>query len=152
MKCILSSCIENSGAMTLKGSTCTCTAQIALRSSTFEDPATRFPMQLTENPKFYFKVSQLTNSSNSTLSPTHRAAGGVKRGGAKVVLIEVFLDDTYSTSVCQNNFFQVRLNQDYWLPWYYFSRKQSLRGRFSCWVRRPLGLWNANKERASRLD
>lgn len=86
MKCtwnVLSSCIENSGAMTLKGSTCTCKAQIALRSSTFEDPASRFPIQVTENSKFYFKVRQLTKSSNSTLPHTHRAAGGVKRGGGE---------------------------------------------------------------------
>ncbi len=43
--------------------------------------------------------------------------------------------------------------QDPWLHWYYSWRKQSLLGKVSsCWVRRLLGLWNANKERFSRLD
>lgn len=43
--------------------------------------------------------------------------------------------------------------QDPWLHRYYSWGKQSLPEKVSsCWVRRPLGLWIANKERSSRLD
>lgn len=175
MKCKTKLRIEDSGAIWRSEVLCTCTcaaSQIARRLSTVKNPESRFtlpPQSLTvcqswgypflglsvkTEKQWVLLISAAVGESQSfhPFTPAQGYRRG-KEGVTGVVLIELCLDDKFSNSEWQSNFFQVYPNRIIGYPWYYSWRKQSLLGKVSsCWVRRPLGLWNANKERSSRLD
>lgn len=141
MRCtwnVVSSCIEDSGVMTLNASTCTLhslTDRIEVHMT--DHPRSKVQwgsicLRLsakTEHPKYYFKSVTVDESQQFHPStPTHRAVG---KG---VVLIEVCLDEISSQRVAKK-FLSSLPQPDHWLPWYYSWRKQSLWDQVSsCWV------------------